>query len=125
MIFVLEEPTGSLSLLIGSRLGQDEIEPQPRAGGQDHRPVDYVLELAHVARPIVPFQKFRISFGQTILETIQPATKVQHEMLCQSWNIFPGLAKRPENWGTSRLMIKGTAEFGGESAETGLGGGAE
>jgi hypothetical protein len=58
--------------------------------------------------------RFRTSVSaliKRIFGTIQPATKVRHEMVCQSWNIFAALAKRRNlDWKDAEPVVKVLAE---------------
>ena len=69
-------------------LGEDEPPP-----GHDHQPLDAVLQLADVARPVVVEHLLEGPPGDADLAAVLPVVLGQ-EVLREQWDIFAALAKR-------------------------------
>jgi hypothetical protein len=72
-----------------------EVKAQPATLGQYHRALDYMLQLANVARPRVPFKRAEVVKGEAEARPLEPDTSAAEEVRREECDV---LLAAPEGW---------------------------
>ena len=67
---------------------------QHRPGAQDHRALDHVAQLAHVAGPVVPLQPLHVPAGDALDRLVHGGAELLHRRPDQQRDVLAALAQR-------------------------------
>src|SRR5260370_6141310 len=84
-----------------------QVESKRTTFGQNDRPLNYILQLAHVAGPIVALQFLHVQLGQARTRNSEAAEGLLDKVLGKSPNIFEALAQgRDFDWEYAEAIIQ-------------------
>ena len=85
---------------------QGQIEAEPRAPRQNNRALHHILQLSHVARPIILHQQCGILVRESHRGAIQLSGKAQGKVMREGRNVFTPLPERREHQGKDADSIE-------------------
>ena len=86
--------------VVGRRRGRSRrLEDETRAGGDNHRTLDGVAELAHVARPVVVLKRREASFADRVDALAERLRELVDERPHEDRNVLAPFAQRRDGDG--------------------------